>query len=139
MMKHLIGAVSALCMLPAVAFAGPCGDPGVPKQSAVINIGAAATTVIVPAVTSARVYVCAFVGSLAGTTPSITLKYGTKVTNDCDTGAVSLTGTILPTSGVMISAGWGDDILVTPPSQQVCGTTVGSGSSFQGIMTYVQK
>lgn len=138
-MKHLFGALVALMLCGTSAYAGSCADPSVPKQSAVINIGAAATTVIVPSATSTDIHVCSFFGSLAGTTPSITFKFGTKVSTDCDTGATAISGVILPTSGSFLSAGYGDDIMTTPKGTMLCGTTVGTGSSFQGTLTYVQR
>lgn len=138
-MKHLFGAVLALLLCATSAFAGVCADPSVPKLSAAINVGSATTSALIPAVTSARIYVCQFMGSLAGTTPSAIFKYGTKASTDCDTGAVSMSGTILPLTGTTVMAGYGDDLMVTPPSQQLCVTTAGTNPSFQGVITYVQK
>jgi hypothetical protein len=116
-----------------------CQNPNIAKKSAVINIGAAATTKIVDVSGTKAIFVCDFHVSLAGTTPSITWKYGTHVTNDCDTGATALSGTILPTSGAMLSFGPGSILMSTPASQQLCGTTAGTGSSAQGVLTYVQQ
>lgn len=136
-MKLCAALAVAFLLLASPAFAGACGDPGNLRLSAIINIGAATTTQIAPLVANQRIYVCSFFGSLAGTTPSITFKYGTGT--DCATGAVAMSGTILPVTGSLLSAGSGDDMMTTPPGQAVCGTTVGAGSSFQGVMSYVQK
>ncbi len=120
--------------------ADPCQSASVLKSSAVVNIGAATTTKIVDVSGSTAIYVCGLTASLAGTTPSITFKSGTNVSTDCDTGAATLSGVILPTSGslVTLNAG-GGTVLKTAASKQLCGTTVGTGSSFQGILTYVQQ
>lgn len=118
----------------------PCQSPGTAKLSAVVNIGAAATTKVVDAVAGKTVYVCAIEGSLAGTTPSITLTSGTHVTNDCDTTPAALSGVILPTSGVIVKLDAGGMTLAkTASGFQFCVTTVGTGSSYQGIATYVQQ
>ncbi len=138
-MKHLWLA-AFLCFAASPVYAGGCNDPGTIHKSAVVNIGAATTTVIVPAVTNQRIYLCSILASLAGTTPTITLVYGTRVSADCDTGAVSLTGAIAGSgSGTLLPIGYGSDVVIVPPGNQLCGTTAGSGSSFQGIATYVQK
>ncbi len=123
-------------LLPVTAQAGVCADPGSNKTSAVVNIGTNATTLIADAVASQRIYLCALSASLAG--GSVTFKYGTKVTTDCDTGAVTISGVILPATGKIVEMGYGDDLLVIPPGNQLCGTTSASGS-FQGSAVFVQK
>lgn len=117
----------------------PCQNPYVAKSSAVINVGAATTTKIVDTSGTTTIYVCGFVGSLAGTTPSVTFKTGTHGSADCDTSAATLSGTILPTSGSMISFSGAGSFFKSIAGGQICATTAGTGSSFQGVMSYVQQ
>lgn len=123
----------------AGAGADVCQDPNVAKSSAVVNIGAAATTKIVDVSGSTAIYVCSFHFTLAGTTPTFVFKSGTHTTTDCDTGAASLSGTYAPTSGLVLAQGGSGVLLATAGGKQLCGTTAGSGSSAQGILTYVQQ
>ena len=142
-----ITALSAACTVAmsgtpaqvAVIPADPCQDPGTVKSSAVVNVGAATTTKLVDVSGTKAIYMCGFTASLAGTTPSVTFKYGTNVSTDCDTGATALSGVILPTSGSMIAMHGQGAILATPAAKQLCATTVGTGSSLQGVITYVQQ
>lgn len=124
----------------SVNSADPCQTDVGTKGSAIVNIGATTTTQIVAAVSGQKVYVCGFVATLAGTTPTVIFKYGTKASTDCDTGATAMSGTFAPTTGSIVFAGWGGTVLgPTPVSQQLCATTAGTNSSFQGILTYVQQ
>lgn len=117
----------------------PCQNPSVPKSSAVINVGAAATTKIVDTSASTVVYACSFTATLAGTTPTVTFKTGTHGTNDCDTSTASLSGAFAPTTGSVISLGGGGTLMKSIAGGQLCATTVGTGSSFQGLLSYVQQ
>ena len=119
--------------------ADPCQDPMIAKSSAVINIGEAATTYIVTTSTTKVIYVCGFTASLAGTTPTVTFLSGTHTSTDCDTGAVTLSGAFKPTSGGMIALTGQGSIMKSGAGGQICATTTGTGSSFQGIMSYVQQ
>ncbi len=138
-MKYLLALCVFMLSLSAHAqgYSDPCQDPRAIKSSAVINIGSATTAVIVERVAAKAIYVCHIYGSLAGTTPSLVFKYGTKVTNDCDTGAVSLTGTILPLTGSLMTMGYGGTLMTAPAGTQLCGTAGGT-PSIQGVLTYVQ-
>lgn len=133
----------AMAATPAAAFAAPaadpCQDPNVPKSFAVVNVGAATTTKLVDVSGTTSVYVCGFSASLAGTTPSVTFKSGTNVSTDCDTAPATLSGVILPTSGAMVYLAASGTVLKTAAAKQLCATTVGTGSSLQGIITYVQQ
>lgn len=123
----------------AVAAADPCQDSNVAKSSAVINIGAAATTKIVDAVAAKKIYACAFHLTLAGTTPTLVFKTGTHASADCDTAAASLSGTYAPTSGLVLAMNGQGVLMTSITAGQLCGTTTGTGSSAQGILTYVQQ
>lgn len=137
LLVNMAGTIMSAANSPTVG--DKCQSPSVVKRSAVINVGAATTTFIVDAVASQSVKVCGYQLVLAGTTPTFVFKTGTKVTNDCDTTPTSLTGVMAPVTGVQLSSG-GFDVTVMSgiTSGQVCGTTVGTGSSAQGVLVYVQ-
>jgi hypothetical protein len=118
-----------------------CANPSVAKSSAPINIGATTTTKIVDISGSAAIYVCGFTFSLAGTTPTFTFKSGTHGSADCDTTPATLSGTYAPTAGQLVQQ-QGPTVgvaLKTAASQQLCGTTTGTGSSAQGVLQYAQQ
>lgn len=112
----------------------PCQNPNIPKSSAIINVGAATTTVIVTAGAGTKVYVCGWWATLVGTTPTFKLVRGTGAS--CGTGTADITGTFAPTAGNEL---FGGPIQATNGSNAVCGTTVGAGSSAQGYASYVQQ
>lgn len=121
---------------PAAQAENACNDSGANIYSSVINVGAATTALIVGVQGAQPIHVCSFVATLAGTTPTVKFVYGTQVTNPCDTNAQTISGVFAPTSGNMLYAGWGGDLMVVPAGNQLCATTVGTGSSFQGILTW---
>src|SRR5258708_5558976 len=112
----LMVAAVVLAIRVSPALAGACDDAANIHQSAAINIGTNATTAFIASASGARVYVCSIVASLSGGT--VVLKYGTRVTADCDTGAVNLSGTIALATGSMYAVAYGGDLFVTPPSGQ---------------------
>jgi hypothetical protein len=119
----------------------PCQSSAIPKQSAVINISSATTTSLVAISGTTTIYVCGFSVTLASTVAADTIQfeYGTGAT--CGTGTVLLTGA-LNTAGFLtgtISYGPGSTIFKTVAAQRLCAvTTVGTGPSIQGVMTFVQ-
>jgi hypothetical protein len=121
--------------------ADPCQDKNFIKSSAVINVGTATTGVVVPAVTGKQTWVCDIQATLAGTTPTVQLKIGTQTTNPCDTAATNLSGALAPVAGTQLFWGWGGAVYGPPQipvANQVCATTSGTGSSFQGSVSFVQ-
>lgn len=127
---------------PAIAaayVADVCQSPAVAKSSAIINVGATTTTKIVDTSSTTVVYVCGFTATLAGTTPTVVFKTGTHGSADCDTSTASLTGTFAPVTGSVISLGGSGTIMQSIAGGQICATTTGTGSSFQGVLTYVQQ
>lgn len=140
--------ITALTASCTVAMAGTntgtpiadvCQNPAIAKSSAAIAQGASATTKLVEAVTGKAIYVCSFVASATGTTPTMTFKYGTKVSTDCDTGATALSGAIVPTATTgTIQYEPGTTAFATPVSKQLCLTTAAT-TDVQGILTYVQQ
>ena len=117
----------------------PCQNPNIAKSSAVINAAAASTTVIVDTSASATIYVCSFNASLAGTTPTVVFKTGTQVSAGCDTTPANVTGTYAPTTGTVLHLTGPGTIMKSIAGGQICATTVGTGSSFQGVLSYVQQ
>lgn len=140
-MWRVVLALIAFCALalPLPALAGGCNDPGATQMAAVVNVGAATTTQIVgaPAQAGLRVHLCQITASLAGTTPTFKLVYGTGT--NCATGQGDLTGAFAPTSGSLVTMGYGDDMIVAPAGNAICGTTTGTGSSLQGFATFTIK
>ncbi len=117
----------------------PCQDPILQKQSAAINLGASATTAVVAASTGKSIYVCNFEASAVGTNPTLTFKYGTQTTTACDTGAVNLTGAMIPAAADgMIMLEYGGTVMTSPASNQLCITT-GATTSIQGVLNYIQQ
>lgn len=139
-MKWLAALLALLAFTSPAWAANACSDPSAIIYSAAINVGAATTGLLVgiPANTnfSTSIHVCSFVATLAGTTPTVKFVTGTQVTNPCDTNGATISGTFAPTSGNLIYAGWGGDLMVTAPNVQLCATTTGTGSSFQGVISY---
>ena len=117
----------------------PCQNPAIAKSSAIINVGAATTGSLVAASTGKVIYVCGYLATLAGTTPTVKFVQGTTSSTACDTGAADITGTMAPTSGSVLHGGYGGTLFATSASNALCATTSGSGSSFQGRVTYVQQ
>jgi hypothetical protein len=116
----------------------PCRSSLVVKQSAVISQTSGATTKIVDASGTKSIYVCGFVASLSGTTPTVSFTSGTHTSADCDTTAAVLSGVFTPTAGSVLSYGPGVTAFKTAAGFQLCATT-GATSSIYGILTYVQQ
>ena len=115
----------------------PCANPNVAKSSAAVNITSATTTQLVPVSATKTIYVCNLTASMMGTLPTLYLEYGTSTT--C-VGTTALTGVFAPTSGSVLSLGWGGTVVTVAATNGLCIVTTGTGSpSFQGVLTYVQQ
>lgn len=121
----------------------PCQSSSIAKQSAVINITSATTTSLVAISGTTSIYVCGFAVSFGSTVSpdTIQFEYGTGAT--CGTGTTVLTGA-LNTSGLLTGSitygGAGQTIFKTPAGQRLCAvSTVGTGPSIQGVLTFVQQ
>lgn len=135
-MKWLF-AFLALIALAGAAEASPCDDPGAVIQYVAINAGTSAGTyALVSPSSKQQVHLCSFAGTIAGTTPTMIFVYGTQTSTACDTNAVNISGTLAPTSGQYITAGWGSDLFETPAGNQLCVTLGGTTPSFQGFLSY---
>jgi hypothetical protein len=127
----------------AVTIAFPTGDvcmnPSIAKSSASISISTATTTLLVAAVAAKIIYVCSLNFTTGGTTPTYQFKYGTQVTNPCDTGPANLSGAFAPTSGSTFLAMGSGVLMQTIASQQLCVTTGGTIPAANGFISYVQQ
>jgi hypothetical protein len=130
----------ALLLLAATpAFAGGCDDMGTVPQSMPLNITTATTTKIVSALAGHPTFVCSISGTVTGTSPTFKLEYGTQTSTPCDTGTTALSGTIAPTAGTPFNLGYGRDLVIAPPGQQLCIVTGGTSPSLQGIISFEQR
>ena len=141
----LIGLMAPV-RFPALAqTAGAAVDPcasTTPKNSAPFTITTATTTSIVAVSGTTQVFVCGFVVSMTGTTTAntIVLEYGTGAT--CGGGTTALTGTM--SSGILTTGGtvivYNEPLKPTPAANGVCIlSTVGTGPSISGVLTFVQQ
>lgn len=142
-----ITALSASCSVTMAATPGaapdavagdPCQLPSIPKSSAAISIASATTTNVIAKATGKTTYVCSFAATATGTSPTILFKYGTLSSTACDTGAVSLSGTLAPTAGTFVALGSGGTLFQGAVTTDICVTTGGT-PGVQGIITYVQQ
>ena len=115
----------------------PCRVPDILKLATPLNVSGTTATELLPVVGSTGIAVCGFTASLAGTTPSLLVRYGTGTA--CATSPTNLTGTILPTSGQMINLENGGVIWRSPAGQALCVTLGGTTPSLQGVLTYVRQ
>jgi hypothetical protein len=105
------------------------------NASVPINISTAATTQLVPASGSARIYVTAW-DVVAGGVGTIKLEYGSG--SNCATGATALTGAYTLTAYSSIAKGTGlAPIFVIPPGDALCAVT-GAAAPMNGSVTYTQ-
>lgn len=127
----------------SASFFDPCIQ--LSKLSAPINFSSATTTALItPTATNPNpIYVCQVVMDDAGnvtTANTTTLKYGTKVSTDCDTGATAVagpyTGTLTSGTTSFINGLPLQTQLVIPAGKQLCATTT-QASTVTGYVTYV--
>jgi hypothetical protein len=147
-MRRVLVAAASLSIAFAWAVARPasaqhhgsdvCQNQGLPKASAVINVGTG-TAKIIDAAANKSIFVCGLSGTLSGTAPTVAFIYGTHTAADCDTGTVALSGAFAPSSGSQITPGFGAAVMTAPAGMQLCATTTGIGASFQGAITYLQR
>lgn len=104
-------------------------------NSVSISVNTAATSQLVAASGSTRVYVCS-INFIAGGATNVTLEYGTGT--NCGTGTTALTGAypLAAQTGIAMAVGVGS-ILRTPASQALC--IVNSAAiQVSGFISYVQ-
>lgn len=155
MRKYLSGLLfAALLAVPGLASAqvpygfparNPCASALSPKSSAAINIGSATTSQLIAAPTAPstfsgatqQIWVCTWVFSLTGTSPTYQFVNGTGT--NCGTGQANLTAVIPSISATAPNVAPQEQgtVLVVPPGQALCATIGGTGPSAQGYITYV--
>jgi hypothetical protein len=126
------------------------GDPGQSsgafKQSKVVDMNTATTTVIIPAVAGQSIYVCGAsfaIGTSATTPGTFFLEFGTGA--NCVTGTTIITGSMgteTATAGIGAFP-WllpgGMTSVVAPSGNALCGVSAGTTVSNHGTITYVQQ
>lgn len=138
MMARFLAALALLVGLawgPAAYAENVCTDTGANVISVAVNVGSATTAQLVAAQGNQPIHVCSITATIAGTTPTALFIYGTGT--NCATNNGNLSGTFAPTSGTLMSVGYGGDLMVVPPGNELCVTTGGTTPSLQGILTYV--
>lgn len=126
----------------ALTATDPCQSSAIAKQSVVINISTATTTSLVAISGTTSIYVCGFAVTFGSTVTADTIQfeYGTGAT--CGTGTTVLTGAFNTNgllTGSMAFGGAGMTLFKTVAAQRLCAvSTVGTGPSIQGVLTFVQ-
>lgn len=131
-----IGPTGAVFVLNPSNSADACLAWTTAKLSAVVNISTATTTELVAATSGKSVFLCGFTATLAGTTPSIQFKSGTRVSTPCDTAPSNLSGTFLPTAGNTLALHSSGTVFKSAVSGEICATSGGT-PSIQGVISYV--
>lgn len=107
-------------------------------SSAIYDTNTNGSTKLVSGVAGKRIYVCGFV-IYGGGTANVKFVYGTKTTNDCDTGTTSIT----PAFAMIAQARVVDHppvytgLLPAPASNDVC-INASAGVAIQAILYYTQ-
>lgn len=129
-------AVDATGKILIGATGDPCLDPNVAKSTVVVNISSATTTQLVALSGSTIVYVCGLSATIAGTTPTLLMEYGTGAS--CGTGTTALTGTFAPTAGTLMSLAVDGTEMKSIAGNAIC-LVSGGTPSIQGVLTYIQQ
>lgn len=133
----LLLAISIPCAAQqANVYPDPCQNPAVLKSFKAISLASTTATAIVSSSSGKTVYICGASFTLAGTTPTAIFSSAAS----CGTSPTNLTGTMAPTSGSLITLGYGGHLAFTNSSgQNLCLTLAGTSPSAQGVITYVQQ
>lgn len=146
-MKKLLSLISLLAITCGIAQAQSISlSPGVAQQavpefsrcgySVAISSSTAATTLLSDGtLVGLGLHVCGFeVQIVSGTSPTFKLVYGTKVSTDCDTGAINVTGAFAGT-GVFTSSGIGMQMNISS-GKELCIIAGGTSPVLAGFVTY---
>lgn len=110
-------------------------------RSVAINITQATTTQLVGPSGSTQIYVTAW-DVYANAASNVSLVYGTKTTNPCDTGTTALTGvyTFAAQTGMSRTGGdpVADPLYLIPQGNALCAVTSGPTVSLMGSLSYTQ-
>ncbi|MGH8865092.1 MAG: hypothetical protein ACREVZ_10710, partial [Burkholderiales bacterium] len=120
---------------PGVAGGDPCG-PAQPKSSAVVSVGAAATTQVVALVTNQTIYVCGYQIDEAA---AGTIRWVSGTGANCATGTTNRTGAMATLAGEPFTYGPGSTLFKTAVGEALCVTATGVGGTVDGIVTFVQQ
>lgn len=151
MFKKILSLITLFSLIQGIASAQSTSlSPGVAQQplpvfsrcysSFGISLASATTTLISDGTTAALsllgAHICSFyVQIVSGTSPTFKFVYGTKVSTNCDTGAVNITGAFAA-AGVFSATGEAAQINV-PAGKQICIVTGGSATpTFAGYVSY---
>jgi len=133
-------ALSILIVLPLISMPSARAQ-GPTEQSVAINITKATTTQLVGPSGSTQIYVTAW-DVFANAASTVSLVYGTKTTNPCDTGATALTGAynFSAQSGMSRTGGdpVADPLYAIPQGNALCAVTSGANVSLAGSLSYTQ-
>ncbi len=139
-MNRMTALLIALSLISVPAAGGQLGPPG-QGQSVAINITNATTTQLVAPSGSTQIYVTAL-DIFANAASNVSLVYGTKTTNPCDTGTTALTGVYNFAALSGVAHGGGDPIYdplyVIPQGKALCAVTSGASVSLAGSLSYTQ-
>jgi hypothetical protein len=110
------------------------------ERSVAINIRATTTTttLLIASSGSTQIYVTSW-DVFANSAGALTLEYGTKTTNPCDTGTTALTGaySFAAQSGISRSGGF-RPLYIIPQGNALCVAASGASASFAGSLSYTQ-
>ena len=112
-----------------------CQSPNPAKSSAVIDCSGTGECKLVTAAASQQIQLCAIVFDLGGTSPTAQIDYGTKTTNECDTGTTHLSGAM--TAAKTLAGPL--DYATAPAGNELCLNLGGTSPTAVGVVTYVQK
>jgi hypothetical protein len=133
-MSRVLSITIALSII-SISAASALGPPG---QSVAINITEATTTQLVGPSGTTQIYVTGW-DVFANFATNISLEYGTKTANPCDTGAVALTGVydFAAQRGISRSGG-PQPLYVIPQGNALCAVTSGANVWVGGSLSYTQ-
>ena len=139
-MNRMTALLIALSLISVPAAGGQLGPPG-QGQSVAINITNATTTQLVAPSGSTQIYVTAW-DMFANAASNVSLVYGTKTNNPCDTGTTTLTGVYNFTAQSGMSRVGGNPIYsplyLIPQGKALCAVTSGASVSLAGSLSYTQ-
>lgn len=116
----------------------PCANPSAAITGLVVSTSGTSATQIIAASAGKQVYICsALIGNGAGTTPTLSLEYGTG--SNCATSpTVFLAATAIP-AGTAAPLAFPTNFFATPSSQAVCYVQTGTGPTGTLTINYVQQ
>lgn len=143
MRKFLLALCAATSLLPLLAGGEARAQSTQPAyafgatKSVAVSISSATTTKLVSNISGKWIYVSEFVLVSSGI-GTVQFEYGTKTTNECDTGTTTLTGAFAVVANTQVSSGDGNGfILFVPAGNDLCLVTA-SAATAQGSLAFSQ-